>query len=194
MGTLPDTQHRVSTPEREQAISRLQEAYIRGQLSEDELGARIDRALTALVKVDLTDLVSDLPALAPAAPVVAVRSPWWRRRKDANVYKATVRKNGAWIVPAVFRSRVYKGMLILDLRQALLSAAETVIELNAYKSRVAIIVPPEYRIELEGSAFKGSMENLTTGGLPGAPRILVHGSAYKGSVIVTDRDPDAPAS
>jgi hypothetical protein len=74
-----------------------------------------------------------------------------------------------------------------------LSAAETVIELNAYKSRVAIIVPPEYRIELEGTAFKGSMENLTTGGLPGAPRLMVHGSAYKSSVIVTDRDPDAPA-
>jgi hypothetical protein len=39
METLPDTQHRVSAPEREHAISRLQEAYIRGQLSEDELGS-----------------------------------------------------------------------------------------------------------------------------------------------------------
>ena len=130
-----------------------------------------------MVKVDLTDLVSDLPALAPAAPVAAVRSPWWRRRKDENVYKSTVRKNGAWTVPPVFRPRVYKGMLILDLRQAVLSATETVIELNAYKSRVAIIVPPEYNIELEGTAYKGSMENLTAGGLPGAPRLLIRGSA-----------------
>src|SRR5208282_4085081 len=184
METLPDTQHRVSTSEREHAISRLQEAYIRGQLSEHELGERIDRALSAVVKVDLTDLVRDLPALAPAAPVVAVRSPWWRRRKDENVYKSTVRKNGAWMVPVVFRSHVYKGMLILDLRQAVLSERETVIEINAYKSRVAIIVPPEYRIELEGTAFKGSMENLSTGGLPGAPRLLVHGSAYMSSLIV----------
>jgi hypothetical protein len=194
METLPDTQHRVSTPEREHAISRLQEAYIRGQLSEDELGERIDRALTAVVKVDLTGLVSDLPAPVPAAPVAAVRSPWWRRRKDEGVYKSTVRKNGAWTVPALFRPQVYKGTLILDLRQARLSAAETVIELDAYKSRVAIIVPPEYAIELECSAYKGSMENLTTGGLPGAPRILVRGSAYKSSVIVTDRDPAAPAT
>lgn len=193
METLPDTHHRVSTSEREHAISRLQEAYIRGQLSDHELGERIARALSAVVKVDLTDLVSDLPALAPAVPVVAVRSPWWRRRKDENVYKSTVRKSGAWTVPAVFRPHVYKGMLILDLSQAVLSAAETVIELNAYKSRVAIIVPPEYTIELEGTAFKGTMENLTTGGLPGAPRLLVHGSAYKSSVIVTNRDPDAPA-
>jgi hypothetical protein len=194
METLPDTQHRISTPERERAISRLQEAYIRGQLSEDELGERIDRALAAVVKVDLADLVSDLPALAPAAPAAAVRFPWWRRRKDENVYKSTVRKNGAWTVPAVFRSHVYKGMLILDLRQAALSAAETVIELDAYKSQVAIIVPPEYCIELEGTAFKGSMENLTSGGLPGSPRLLVHCSAYKSSVIVTDRDPDAEYS
>ena len=193
METLPDTHLRVSTPEREHAISRLQEAYIRGQLSEDELGERIDRALTAVVKADLTDVVSDLPAPAPAAPAAVVRSPWWRRRNDENVYKSTIRKNGAWTVPAVFRSHVYKGMLILDLRQAVLSAAETVIELNAYKSRVAIIVPSEYSIKLEGTAFKGSMENLTAGGLPGAPRLLVHGSAYKSSVIVTDRDPDAPA-
>jgi hypothetical protein len=158
METLPDTQHRVSTTEREHTISRLQEAYIRGQLSDHELGERIARVLTAVVKIDLTDLVSDLPALAPTVPVVAVRSPWWRRRNDENVYKSTVRKNGAWTVPAVFRPHVYKGILILDLRQAVLSAAETVIELNAYKSRVAIIVPPEYSIELEGTAFKGSME------------------------------------
>jgi hypothetical protein len=193
MENLPDTQRRVSIPEREHAISRLQEAYIRGQLSEDELGERIDRALAAAVKVDLTDLVSDLPELAPAVPVVAVRSPWWRRRKDEGIYKSTVRKTGAWTVPAVFQSQVYKGILILDLRQATLSASETVIELNAYKSRVAIIVPPEYNIELECTAYKGSMENLTTGGLTVAPRLLIRGSAYKSSVVVTDRDSDAPA-
>jgi len=35
------------------------------------------------------------------------------------------------------------------------------------------------------------MENLATGGLPGAPRILIHGSAYKSSVIVTTRDSEA---
>jgi hypothetical protein len=194
METLPDTQHRVSSAEREVAISRLQEAYIRGQLSERELGERIDRALGALVKVQLTELVSDLPALAPAAPFVAVRAPWWRRRKGESVYKSTVRKNGAWVVPPLYRSRVYKGMLILDLRQAILSANETVLELNAYKSRVAIIVPPEYNIELEGHAYKGSMENLSTRGLPGAPRFLIHGSAYKGSIIVANSDPDAPES
>jgi hypothetical protein len=193
MENLPDTQRRVSIPEREYAISRLQEAYIRGQLSEDELGERIDRALAAVVKVDLADVVSDLPELAPVVPVVAVRSPWWRRRKDEGIYKSTVRKTGAWTVPAVFRSHVYKGILILDLRQAVLSSTETVIELDAYKSQVAIIVPPEYNIELEGTPYKGSMENLTTGGLPGAPHLLIRGSTHKSSVVVTDHDLEAPA-
>jgi hypothetical protein len=32
METLPDPQHRVTGAERENAISRLQDAYIRGQL------------------------------------------------------------------------------------------------------------------------------------------------------------------
>jgi len=191
METLPDTQHRVSAPERDQTIGRLQEAYIHGQLSEHELGERIDRALGAVVKSDLRELVSDLPAIAPAAPVAAVRLPWWRRRKKENVYKSTVRKTGPWTVPPVFRSRVYKGMLVLNLRQARLSAAQTLIELNAYKSKVAIIVPPDYNIELEGHAYKGSMENLTTGGLPGSPHILIRGSAYKGSVVVSTQDPEA---
>jgi hypothetical protein len=189
METLPEPHHRVSSHEREQTISRLQEAYIRGQLSDHELGERIDRALAAVVRHDLADLVGDLPVPVQAAPVVAVRSPWWRRIKDENVYKSTVRKSGIWTLPAVFRTRVYKGMIILDLRQAVLSAEDTLIELNAYKSRVAIIVPPEYCIELEGSAYKGSMENLTTGGIPGAPRLLVHASAYKSTVIVTSREP-----
>jgi hypothetical protein len=97
-------------------------------------------------------------------------------------------------VPPLYRSYVYKGMLILDLRQALLSASETTLELNAYKSHVAIIVPPEYNIEIEGSAYKGRMENLSTGGLPGAPRLLIRGSAYKGSIIVVNDDPDASES
>jgi hypothetical protein len=191
MENLPDKQHRVSTLEREHAISRLQEAYIRGQLGEQELGGRIERALAAVVELDLEKLVSDLPVPAPSAPVAAVRAPWWRRRKDENVYKSTVRKTGAWTLPPVFRTRVYKGVLILDLRRAQLSATDTVIELNAYKSKVAIIVPPDYRIELEGSAYKGSMENLTSGGLPGAPGILIRGSAYKGSVVVSALEPDA---
>lgn len=194
MENLPEAQHRVSALERERAISRLQEAYIRGQLSEDELGERIDRALSAVVQANLADLVSDLPALAPAASAAAVRAPWWRRRRrDESVYKSTLRKTGDWTVPAVFRPHVYKGMLILDLRQARLSAAQTVIELSAYKSRVAVIVSPEYNVQLEGSPYKGSLENLTSGGLPGSPRILVRGSFYKSTVIVTDRDPDAPA-
>ena len=194
METIPDTQHRVSGPERELTISRLQEAYIRGQLSEHELGARIERALTAVVKADLTGLVGDLPLSAEAAPVAAVRHHWWRRRYDENVYKSRVRKTGVWTVPPVFRPRVYKGTLILDLRQAVLSAPDTVIEINAYKSWLTIIVPPEYSIKLEGTAYKGSMENLTAGGIPGAPRLLIHGSAYKSSVIVTASDPDAPRS
>jgi hypothetical protein len=193
MESLPDTQHRVSSLERELAISRLQEAYIRGRLGERELGERIDRALGAVVQLDLAELVSDLPAPAPAAPVAAVRAPWWRRRREGeNVYKSTVRKNGAWTVPPLYRSRVYKGMLILDLRQAVLSSNETVIDLNAYKSHIAVIVPPEYNIELEGSAYKGRMENLSSGGLPEAPRLLIRGSAYKGSIIVANSDPDAP--
>jgi len=193
METPLTLQQRVSTNEREQVISRLQEAYIRGQLRDHELAERIDQALMAVVNADLKDLVSDLPVLTPEVPVLAVRTPWWKRQKDQSVYKSTVRKTGAWTVPEVYRSHVYKGILILDLRQAVLNSPETVIDLNAFKSRVAIIVPSDYRVELAGTAYKGSLENLTTGGVPGAPRVVVRGSAYKSSVIVTTRDPgDAP--
>jgi hypothetical protein len=204
METLPDPQHRVSVAERENAVSRLQDAYIRGQLSEHELGERIDRALGAVVALDLADLVKDLPAPAPvpvpAATAETLPSPWWRRRrggriarttgrKGYDIYKSTIRKNGAWSVPALFRSRVYKGVLILDLRHAVLSAAQTIFELDAYKSRVAVIVPPECSVELEGNAYKGSMENITAGGLPGGPRLLIRCSPYKGTIIVANRDP-----
>ncbi len=211
MEPLPETQHRVSSAERDSAVGRLQDAYIRGQLGERELGERIDRALSAVVKRDLDALVVDLPALPEAAPAIqavpadAVRLPWWRRRKDGkiakpkgrkgyDIYKAVIRKSGVWELPALFRSRVFKGVLILDLRQAILSAERTVIELDAHKSRVTVIVPPEYNVELEVDAFKGRAENFSTGGLPGAPRILVRGSAFKGEVVVADRDPEAPAN
>jgi hypothetical protein len=206
MDNLPDPRHRVTSAERESAVGRLQDAYIRGQLGERELGERIDRALGAVVALDLAELVKDLPAPAlasapvPAAPAEALPSPWWRRRrarklarvkgrKGYDVYKSTVRKNGAWTVPDPYLARVYKGVLILDLRQAILSAARAVIELDAYKSRVAVIVPPEYGVELEGSPYKGSMENLTSGGRPDAPRLLIRCKNYKSSIVVANRDP-----
>ena len=159
-----------------------------------ELGDRVDRALASVTKGDLAGLVADLPALAPAAPE-AVRDPWWRRlfrpRRSQSVYKTTVRKSGAWTVPAVYHTSIYKGLLVLDLRQAVLTAAETVLDLSVYKSRVAIVVPPEFQVDLQSEAYKGQVENLTTGGLAGSPRVLVRGSAYKSTVVVTNRDLEA---
>jgi hypothetical protein len=59
---------RLSTGEREQAVTRLSEAQIAGRLTPGEYEQRAASARTAVTRGDLAPLFADLPDAAPAAP------------------------------------------------------------------------------------------------------------------------------
>jgi len=58
---------RLDAYERERAVAALNVHYLAGRLTHEELGERIAQAHAALTRGELAGLLSDLPALPPAA-------------------------------------------------------------------------------------------------------------------------------
>lgn len=59
---------RASDTERDAAATRLQAAFAEGRLDDTEFDQRMRAALTARTRADLAQLMTDLPADAPAVP------------------------------------------------------------------------------------------------------------------------------
>ena len=79
-----DSWLRVSHADRDQVVATLQDAFVAGMLTRDELDTRVSRALAARTRGDLAVLTGDLPPVPagagrPAAPAGAA-APDRRRR------------------------------------------------------------------------------------------------------------------
>ena len=71
-----DSQLRVGHADRDQVVAALQDGFVAGMLTRDELDVRVGRALAARTRGDLAALTSDLPPVPaglgrPAAPAGA---------------------------------------------------------------------------------------------------------------------------
>jgi hypothetical protein len=81
-----DASTRASDDERSRTVDRLQQAHVEGRLTSDEAAERIEAALRAKTRGDLTALTQDLPGTAPGAvvPVPQPDAPASKhRRKDS---------------------------------------------------------------------------------------------------------------
>lgn len=65
---LPSAGQRVSPPEREPVVERIQQAYAEGRLDEEELDLRLHLAMTVKTRADLNALLADLTPALPAGP------------------------------------------------------------------------------------------------------------------------------
>ena len=73
-------QLRAGHADRERVIEALKTAFVRGQLTRDELGMRAGQALAARTGAELTALTADIPG-GPAAAAAPVRRPAPVRRR-----------------------------------------------------------------------------------------------------------------
>jgi hypothetical protein len=82
------------------------------------------------------------------------------------------------------------GSVELDLREAILSEGDTVIEVIAFMGSVEILLPPGVRVDLQGDALAGEysfMPDPTALAPVGAPRIVLSGNAILASVEAESR-------
>jgi hypothetical protein len=73
---------RASDADREQVIAALKAAFVQGRLTEDELGARVDRIYASQTYAELAEVIADIPtalteARSPRAPWRATKIAWW---------------------------------------------------------------------------------------------------------------------
>jgi hypothetical protein len=187
---------RASDRDRDAVVQRVQDAFAEGRLDDAEFDERMRAALNARTYGELDVLLTDLPAAAPAVVAPAALSkPGSSPRggpapgKLAVAYKGSVRRSGRWRVPGRYRTVVYKGTGVLDLRVAELTEQVSVIRAIAYKSKITVLVPPGVRAEITGFGVDQNAADDDPGyPLPAdAPVIHVRAFAYKGTVELTTR-------
>ena len=181
---------RASDADRERVADQLRDAAADGRITIDELEDRLETAYTSATHAELQPLTRDLappdpPAGAPASREGSAGVSPGRRRRSIVVMSGSSRR-GRWVVPARFSVFAFWGGVTLDLREASLTARETVIRADAVMSGIEIIVPEGVAVQVEGVGFMGAFDETPPKAQPppGAPVIRITGIAFWAGIAV----------
>jgi hypothetical protein len=172
---------RIGHRERDAAVERLRVAAGEGQITFEELEARMEAALGARTADDLAVLIADLPApngsfpLAPAPPVRLA------------VHHGRIDRLGSWRVPEEITVDLRHSSCTLDLRTPVLPAAGVRITLDARHSSVRVLVAQDAAVDLDNVERRhSSARDRQAGAVSGwtAAPIVVCGVLHHSSLQV----------
>ncbi len=175
---------RVSDPDREAAVARLRERAADGTLTLEEFLGRMERAFSARTRADLARLEADLPR-----PVAGTAGPRRGARRWFVGVLAGARAAGRWRCGERVAAVAVLGGCELDLRHALIEAAEVTITAVAVMGGIHIVVPEGVEVELTGIPVLGgkSLDLAPVSPVPGGPRVVVRAFPVMGGVEVRSR-------
>lgn len=188
---------RASDADRHTVAEVLRQAAGEGRLDLDELDERLEAAYGAKTYADLVPLTADLPVAGAAHPVPAAPTPRVPATSGGPSYDSSfavmseTKRQGAWQVPAKHTAAALMGSVTLDLREAHLTAHETVIEAYAVMAGVDILVNAWTRVVVDGVGVMGDFNearpkvDAELG--PDSPVVRVKGLALMGAVNVRRR-------
>jgi hypothetical protein len=169
---------RASDAERERILEQLRAAAVEGRLTLEELADRGDAAQRAVMRGELARLVADLPAALPDVPAKA--------KPVATL--GTIRRSGAWLVPADSRYRSWFGHIQLDLRQARIGATDMRIHARTLFGVIDLLVPEGVEVEVRARSRLGKVrQEQSAPAAFGAPRIVLTGGTVFGEIRVRHR-------
>jgi hypothetical protein len=169
---------RASDAERERVLEQLRAAAVEGRLTLEELADRGDAAQRAIMRRELARLVADLPASLPDVPAKA--------KPVATL--GTIRRSGAWLVPADSRYRSWFGDIQLDLRQARIGATDMRIHARTLFGMIDLLVPEGVEVEIRARSRLGKIrQEHSAPAAFGAPHIVLTGGSVFGEIRVRHR-------
>jgi len=176
----------------------LRSAAADGRLTLAELEERLDTLYAAKTYAELEPVVDDLPGtldILRAPPSAGVQPAGGREMsrvggtptsREAKAVFGGVQRRGQWVVPGLYRVKAVFGGVDLDLRRARLAERDVTIDVKAVFGGVAITVPEDVAVVIDGSGvfggFAGNAEDEQPP--PGAPVVRVTGKAVFGGVAV----------
>lgn len=196
---------RISDDDRHKVAEVLREAAAQGRIDLEELDERLEAAYGAKVYADLVPLTLDLPGAhlpgghlpvaGPGAPPVPTQVPTGPGGLPLTVHTSSfammsgVDRKGIWRVPAQHTAFSVMGAVTLDLREAVFSAHETVINANTIMGGVDIYVNAGTQVIVEGVGIMGAFEQARDKVVPtydaSSPVVRIRGMALMGAVTVT---------
>ncbi|TDQ55341.1 DUF1707 SHOCT-like domain-containing protein [Actinorugispora endophytica] len=196
---------RASDADRDRTAARLRDALAEGRIGHDELEERLDAVYRARTLGELAPVTHDLPPAAgtgpasPAEPVgMTVSSEEARRlaaesqgRETVSAVFGGVERAGRWLVEPHTNVSVLCGGIELDLREAVLSQREVVIQCAVALGGLEMVVPHGVRVVSSVNAILGGVDmskvdNVTD---PNAPTIRLTGTCLLGGVEVRTKAP-----
>ena len=98
------------------------------------------------------------------------------------------KRQGVWAVPEHHSAFAMMGGVVIDLRQAQLSAHETLLNASAIMGEVKVIVPADMHVVMDGTPIMGEFsqakDKVPAEVGPGSPVVRIRGMALMGSVTV----------
>jgi hypothetical protein len=173
---------RAGDADRDRVAAVLADALATGHLDPDEHAQRLEAAYAARTLAELHPLTLDLPVSATELQPVLPPS-----AQPVTALFSKVRRGGQLPVPPNSVARARWGKLVIDLRDAVFTRREVVIEANALFGLVELVLPPHVRVYDEGGAlFAKRALPLAEAGEEAAdgPTIRITGRAVFGQVRV----------
>ena len=175
----------ASDAEREQSITVLRVAVSEGRLTLEEFSERVDAVHSARTDRELASLARDLPSdSGVSAPPGAVA-------EEHRAFGSHLIRAGSWSLPHRSVWRSIFGTIDLDLRQARLSGAETVLEVYNLFGTVTVIVPDGVEVAVRGGGLFASqkIEAPKRSPVAGGPTVTIDTRGPGGTLYVRARPP-----
>lgn len=180
---------RISDADRQRVAEVLREAAADGRITFDELDERLDATWAARTYGDLVPITFDLQQAHPAvAAAQATGVPVVNAHASSSAIMGECKRQGMWSIPDRHTAFALMGSVSLDLREAVLSSHETLINANAIMGEVQVIVPAHFHVVVDGTPIMGEFghgkDKVPADIRPDSPVIRVRGVALMGSVQV----------
>lgn len=182
---------RISDADRHRVAELLRQAAGDGRLDLDELDERLESTWAAKTYADLVPITSDLPgATTQPTPVPAGKVPATRYDTSLAIMGGSSRK-GVWEVGPTHTAFTLMGGVDIDLREAVLTSRETVINAYAIWGGIDVYVNAHTRVIVDGVGIMGDFsqarDRVEPEIGPDSPVVRVTGFALMAGVTVQRR-------